>query len=162
MRSRVRAEEGANAVEFALVLPLLITLIFGAIWGGFALNSQVALSQSAREAARFGATLDAIGSSGWFDEVEQRLLDTLSAQLVTGEAITGCIRAYGEGGVAIGTRTVGAGGSCSGGAIADESATQAMPRVEIVVNTTTYSIGSLFPSSALGSEAIARYELAVP
>ena len=53
-----RDESGANAVEFALVLPILLILLFGTITGGVLYNQQHTLTQAAREGARFAATLD--------------------------------------------------------------------------------------------------------
>jgi Flp pilus assembly protein TadG len=47
-----RGERGAAAVEFALVLPLLVALIFGLIDFGRAYNQQIALTQLSREGAR--------------------------------------------------------------------------------------------------------------
>lgn len=53
---RVRsADRGAAAVEFALVLPLLLLLVFGIIDFGRALNAQVTITQAAREGARLVA-----------------------------------------------------------------------------------------------------------
>jgi Flp pilus assembly protein TadG len=65
---RVRAhrsgrDRGATAVEFALLLPVLLLLIFGLIDFGRALNAQITLTQAAREGARlasFGQTSSAI------------------------------------------------------------------------------------------------------
>ena len=50
-------DRGAAAVEFALLLPLLLLLVFGIIDFGRALNAQITLTQAARE----GARLDALG-----------------------------------------------------------------------------------------------------
>lgn len=50
-------DRGAAAVEFALLLPVLLLLIFGVIDFGRALNAQITLTQAARE----GARLDALG-----------------------------------------------------------------------------------------------------
>ncbi len=50
-RRRVR-EDGAAAVEFALVVPLLLTLLFGIIEFGAAYNAQILVTNAAREAAR--------------------------------------------------------------------------------------------------------------
>ena len=46
---------GAAAVEFALILPLLITLVFGIVQFGLLFNRQQALHASAREGARLAA-----------------------------------------------------------------------------------------------------------
>jgi len=48
----LRDERGAAAVEFALVLPLLLLLIFGLMEFGRLYNVQISLSNAAREGAR--------------------------------------------------------------------------------------------------------------
>jgi Flp pilus assembly protein TadG len=48
-------ERGAAAVEFALLLPLLLLLVFGIIDFGRAINAQITLTQAAREGARLAA-----------------------------------------------------------------------------------------------------------
>ncbi|MGN6333601.1 MAG: TadE/TadG family type IV pilus assembly protein [Motilibacteraceae bacterium] len=45
-------DAGAAAVEFALVLPLLVMLVFGIIEFGLAFNAKIELAGAAREAAR--------------------------------------------------------------------------------------------------------------
>jgi Flp pilus assembly protein TadG len=45
-------ERGAAAVEFALILPILLTLVFGIVEFGWAFGQQVSLGNAAREAAR--------------------------------------------------------------------------------------------------------------
>lgn len=50
--SHNRSERGAVAVEFALVLPLLLTIIFAIIELGHAYNVQISVTHAAREAAR--------------------------------------------------------------------------------------------------------------
>src|SRR5215472_18044642 len=53
---RVRGgDRGAAAVEFALLLPLLLLLVFGIIDFGRAINAQITLTQAAREGARLAA-----------------------------------------------------------------------------------------------------------
>lgn len=47
-----RSEKGAAAVEFALVVPLLMALIFGIVLMGAAYNAQITLTQIARAGAR--------------------------------------------------------------------------------------------------------------
>lgn len=48
-------ERGAAAVEFALVVPLLLVLVFGIISYGYMLSFRQAISQGAAEGARSGA-----------------------------------------------------------------------------------------------------------
>jgi Flp pilus assembly protein TadG len=45
-------DRGAAAVEFALVLPLLLILIFGIVDFGRMLNAKITLTEAAREGAR--------------------------------------------------------------------------------------------------------------
>jgi Flp pilus assembly protein TadG len=46
------SDEGAAAVEFALLLPILLLLVFGIIDFGRLLNEQITLTEAAREGAR--------------------------------------------------------------------------------------------------------------
>jgi Flp pilus assembly protein TadG len=54
-RTRGWGEDGAAAVELALVLPVLLLLVFGVIDFGRALQQQMQLTEAVREAARVGA-----------------------------------------------------------------------------------------------------------
>lgn len=62
-RLRVRAdarqakheEAGASAVEFALVLPILLVLVFGLINFGIILNQKASLNSAVRSGARYGS-----------------------------------------------------------------------------------------------------------
>jgi Flp pilus assembly pilin Flp len=58
-----RDQEGAAAVEFALLLPLLVLLLFGMIEFGFAFNSRIQATNAAREAARRAV----VGIDNWDD-----------------------------------------------------------------------------------------------
>lgn len=52
---RQARDRGATAVEFALLFPLLMLIVFGTIDFGRALNAQVTLTQAAREGVRIAA-----------------------------------------------------------------------------------------------------------
>jgi Flp pilus assembly protein TadG len=56
-------ERGAAAVELALVLPVLITLLLGIIEFGRIFNAQIVFSNAAREAARTMAITDDPGAA---------------------------------------------------------------------------------------------------
>jgi Flp pilus assembly protein TadG len=49
---RARGEDGAAAVEFALLLPVLLIILFGIIDFGRMYNTQITLTQAAREGVR--------------------------------------------------------------------------------------------------------------
>jgi Flp pilus assembly protein TadG len=57
-RPRRRGDEGAAAVEFALVLPILLMIIFAIIDFGRMFNAQLVLDDAARETARAAAVLN--------------------------------------------------------------------------------------------------------
>jgi Flp pilus assembly protein TadG len=50
-----RRERGSVAVEFALLLPVLLLLVFGIIDFGRAINDQITITQAAREGVRLAA-----------------------------------------------------------------------------------------------------------
>jgi Flp pilus assembly protein TadG len=68
-RRRRREECGAAAVEFALVVPILLVLFFGIVNVGIVLTQQLSLSNSARQAARFAVV-----------DVEGRTCDQIQAE----------------------------------------------------------------------------------
>lgn len=57
-RKSTASDRGAAAVEFALLLPLILVLVLGIIDFGGMLHAQVTLTQAAREGARVAALQD--------------------------------------------------------------------------------------------------------
>jgi Flp pilus assembly protein TadG len=70
-----RRERGAVAVEFALVLPILIMLLIGTVTAGFEYSRAMGLTNAVREGARFGATADK-SSATWAADVIARTRQT--------------------------------------------------------------------------------------
>lgn len=54
----IHSEEGASALEFALVLPVLVLLVLGMFEFGFVFQGQLAVTHAAREGARLAAVDD--------------------------------------------------------------------------------------------------------
>ena len=65
MRNRFhgRRDRGAAAVEFALVVPLLLILLLGTVEFGRAYNAQISVTAAAREGARVMAVQDDNGAA---------------------------------------------------------------------------------------------------
>jgi hypothetical protein len=70
--TRTRQERGAAAVEFALVLPLLVVLMFGMVWTGLAYSDHLSVTNAVREGARYGAAID-YSSGTWATSVRDRV-----------------------------------------------------------------------------------------
>ena len=64
LRRRMRSERGAAAVEFALVVPILIVLVFGIAEFGRAFFIQSTISGAAREGVRRIALADSSDPTG--------------------------------------------------------------------------------------------------
>jgi Flp pilus assembly protein TadG len=60
MRRKIKSQRGTAAVEFALVLPLLILILFGTIEFGLLLYNQQVITNASREGSRAGIV---VGSS---------------------------------------------------------------------------------------------------
>ena len=76
---RPRSERGAIFLEFAVVLPLLLALILGLFTGGQAYSEKIAVIESVREGARYGASLPMGSGAGaltaWEAAVRSRVVD---------------------------------------------------------------------------------------
>src|SRR5262245_16602037 len=81
IRSKLRREEGAAAVEFALIVGLLAVLIFGMLEYGLAFW-QV---QNLRAAAREGAREAAVG--GTQPEIVAKMVNSAAGSLTGGETV---------------------------------------------------------------------------
>jgi Flp pilus assembly protein TadG len=68
-RTRRRTDAGAAALEFALVLPLLVMLLLGIVTGGVTFSHGISLNDGVRASARFGATGDATNAAQWASDV---------------------------------------------------------------------------------------------
>lgn len=90
-KTRIRQRErGASAVEFALVLPLLITLVLGGIEFGLMVQASANASNAAREAVRYAS----LGRT----DAEVKSIAARSVTSVSGkvEVTTKCVRADGK------------------------------------------------------------------
>lgn len=82
-KARRPSDRGAAAVEFALLLPVVLLIIFAIIDFGRMLNAQIVVSQAAREGARAAALIDVNAGTARVKEA------TRNSDLVS-STITGC------------------------------------------------------------------------
>lgn len=69
---RPRSETGASAVEFALVFPFLMLVLFGMITTGFTYSDHLSITNAVREGSRFSAAVD-YTQAGWATSVRDRV-----------------------------------------------------------------------------------------
>ncbi len=77
-------ERGAALLEFAVVLPVLLSLMMGIVTSGSALNSSNSINNAARESARFGATFPADDLTFWLNTVADVAIDSATGDLEDG------------------------------------------------------------------------------
>lgn len=72
-RSRRRGESGAIAVEFALIMPVLLMLVFGILEFGFMINRDMIVGNASRDGAR------AASLNGTYAEIHSTIANELNA-----------------------------------------------------------------------------------
>jgi Flp pilus assembly protein TadG len=68
-----KGEDGQSLVEFALVIPIFLLVLFAIVDFGMAFHAWITVTNSAREGARLGAVRATSG------EIEQRVRDTATS-----------------------------------------------------------------------------------
>jgi hypothetical protein len=92
-------ERGAALVEFALILPLVMSLVLGLITGGAAYNRKLSLTNAVREGSRFGATLSGPTTGGWASDVQNRTVELASGDLSSTNQV--CVQLVKNGSVVV-------------------------------------------------------------
>lgn len=88
---RPHSERGAALVEFALVLPIVTSLVLGMVSGGTAYHRKITMTDAIREGARFGATSD--DSAAFATAARDRALQLSSGELTEDNICVQLVRA---------------------------------------------------------------------
>jgi Flp pilus assembly pilin Flp len=88
---RARGEWGAALVEFALILPVLTSLLLGVVTGGTAYHRKITMTDAVREGSRFAATLN--DSTGFAISVRDRVVQLSASELGAGDICVQLVRA---------------------------------------------------------------------
>ena len=155
---------GAAIVEFALILPLLSMMALGMLTGGIALDRKQEITNAAREAARFGATVaqhqcEPVSSCGgltWAQLVQAVAVQRSNGAVTATAVCVALVSGPGWAPVAVGSGNTTAGGlnPCY---VDNSSDTDA--RVQVAVTRSDQLQAVLFTMNLhVGSRATARFE----
>jgi Flp pilus assembly protein TadG len=86
MRRRIHEERGANLVEFALVAPFLILLVFGIIEFAWLFSQDLTIKHGAREGARLSAVAFGADTTALTNETIARM------NIATAPTVTFCVK----------------------------------------------------------------------
>jgi Flp pilus assembly protein TadG len=147
---RRRSERGAIFVEFAIVLPVLLALVLGLFTGGQAYSNKIAVMESVREGARFGASLPMGSGAGalasWETSVRNRVVDAADGDVPLANVCVAWV-------------LPGAGTHCG---LADPAGASNEPTVHLVkVSATkpaTFEFFFFSTSTTLSGKLVARFE----
>jgi Flp pilus assembly protein TadG len=135
-----RAERGAAALEFALVVPVLVMLLVGIVTGGVTYSRGIALTDAVRESARFGATGDATTPATWASDVIAQERATQIDDLSQGTAV--CVQLW--------KGTAAAGAAVTGSTVCDQGTFGTPPL------TATDTSFPAVPSSVVAGTCVVR------
>jgi Flp pilus assembly protein TadG len=164
-RTADRGERGAAFVEFALVVPLLFSLVVGGLTGGIVLSRKQSLAHAAREGARYGAVVPAsqcqptsnCGGLTWAQLVRsvvvQRSVGTASNAQVCIALVTGSAGTVVDGDAQFTTKSDGT--ACYSDGSGDPGL-----RVQVSITRADESINAVFfrVPVTLTAQATARFE----
>ena len=80
---RLKSQQGAAVVEFVLVVPLLLLLLFGIVEFSLIMYNKHILTNASREGARFGIVVTDGGPRHSESEIEQVIKDWAKTRLIT-------------------------------------------------------------------------------
>ena len=83
-----RGERGQAVVELALILPVIVTLIFGALDVGRLFNAQIVVTEAAREGARLATTECTLSPSTCYSDVVTRVDNAMTGLTVSNSTVT--------------------------------------------------------------------------
>jgi hypothetical protein len=69
LRAMAAADVGTELVEFAIVVPLLVTLLLGIVWMGRAYNVYQTITRAAREGARYAVLPNSVADGNAFADI---------------------------------------------------------------------------------------------
>ena len=81
MMKRLRCQKGVAAIEFAILLPILLVIIFGIIEFSILLYDKQVITNASREGARVGIVVGPVRATS--SEIGSRVNDYVASNLIT-------------------------------------------------------------------------------
>ncbi|MDH4147194.1 MAG: pilus assembly protein [Acidimicrobiia bacterium] len=170
----IRSQCGAAAVEFAVVVPMLVMLLTGIGSAGFAYNEKLDLSHAAREGARYGAVASpsqAWATGSWAENIRKVVVERSGAGLEASQVCVSLVQnssastttTYTQVGKAASWYTTRADGQpCANETYALWTVADHGQRVQVVVTKPSRINLGIFPALTFNitANAVARTEMA--
>jgi Flp pilus assembly protein TadG len=151
-------------LEFAIVFPVLVMLVFGMFTGGLVMNRRLSTSHAAREAARYGATVPEgqctptsnCGGRSWAQQVQNVAVSRAGGDVAVGDVCVALVEGSGAAPAAIDATHTTAGGTSP--CYVDNSADEG-ERVQVQI-TFSDSIDAIFVNVPVNAtlRSTARFE----
>lgn len=154
-------ERGAELVEFSLVVVILMAITLGMVSGGIVYTKKLALRTSAREGARYGATLP-VGSfsstSAWLEAVASATKGATNGDWkATDTGAVLCVAYISTSGIS--TRTESGSGVSYGSALCYSDGITNEDRVQVTIQSVSVFDAVVVKSTpTLRASAVARVE----
>ncbi len=81
MKDKLRNQNGTAVVEFAVILPLLVVIVFGIIEFSVLLYDKAMVTNASREGARAGIVFNVDGSGDWLAVSDTTIRNTVTGYL---------------------------------------------------------------------------------
>jgi hypothetical protein len=162
VRLRRRDARGASAVEFALIAPWVLLIIFGGISFGFIFFHYISLTDSVRAGARFGGTT--LSNGTWAEQVRARTVLYSAGALTTDQVCVQLVRGPSTNDPLSGTEVAGRSTPCAldsaskPGTPANLTATQCVVKVWAARPDTVLAPPLLFYDITLRRGSVTPYE----
>jgi Flp pilus assembly protein TadG len=157
-------EQGAALIEFALVLTVFMALVLGLFTGGLAYEHQQEITNSAREAGRYAATLaeDACtpssncGGVDWAQQVQAIAVQRSNGVLIANQVCVALVSGLGSAPTPLGANYT---TKSDGTACYVDNSSDSGQRVQVSVTRSDSMSVILFSKTlTLSSDATAKYE----
>lgn len=159
----MRDQRGASAVEFALIVPIVILLLIGTVTTALVYSDHLAVTNAVREGARYGSAANIL-DSGWATSVRDRVKQVyFNANGVQPSDNEVCVKLVDSSGSQVASVASWTGSSCGSAPAVPSSMTPGSCAVLVWMQQPETIQLAVFPSlhPTIGGEAVAYFQQSV-